>query len=178
MWGSGVSAGGGGTGGGGGLSPRATGWGNYRDTAYDSVTPFALAADTRTQLPNNAGSKDETQIPEDMATFYQPGTGKILGTNKSDFILTVRLKAVPREPEATRLTLELEIINAGSPLVIEASSRAIPWGIDQTVALTFTFSGYVRDAFEASGAKLYVTSDGDVDLYGMSYVIKRTHKGV
>lgn len=179
MYGAGVSSGLGGSGGG-TASPRRTGWGNYRDTQYTEQAPFTLAADTPAVLPNNAGVKDESQLPEDVSSFYNPATSRISGSNGSDFILTVRLRLKATTAEASAIKLELQIndINTGLPVAIETASRTIPWGLGQEHALNFTFSGYARQSFAASGAQLLVTSDGPIEIYGVSYVIKRTHKGV
>lgn len=178
MYGAGVSAGGGGGGEGGGLSPRATGWANYRDIQYNEVAPLVVPANTRALLPNNAGVKDESQIPEDMITFYDAPNRRILGTNGSDFVLTVRIKVRPTSIDASAIKMELEITQMGSPVIIETAQRALPWGLNNEVALNFTFSGYVREAFAQSGAKLYITCDGPLEVYGISYVVKRTHQGV
>lgn len=178
MYGSGVSAGGGGGGGSGGTSPRATGWGNYRDTQYTSASPLLIPANTRTLLPNNAGVKDESQLPEDMVTFYNQVTSRILATNGSDFIITARVRVRPTNEEATMVMLQVEIGSAGSPVVIETGQRTLPWGINVESAMNFTFSGYALDTFAATGARMFITSDGPIEVYGVSYVIKRTHKGV
>jgi hypothetical protein len=48
-----------------------TGWGVYNDTTYTTGSPFTVTAGAPKQaLPNNAGSKIETQLPTDVATFY------------------------------------------------------------------------------------------------------------
>lgn len=176
MFGSGVSAGGGG--GGGGPSPRTTGWGNYRDTEYTSASPLLLPANTRTLVPNNAATKDESQLPEDMLTFYNTLTSRILATNGSDFIITARIRVRPTNEEATMVRMELEMGLDVSPVVIETTQRALAWGVLQESPLNFTFSGYARETFALAGARLFITSDGPVEIYGVSYVIKRTHKGV
>lgn len=178
-WGSGVSAGGGGGGGeGGGVSPRATGWANYLDTQYTVGSPLAVAANTRILLPNNAGNKVETQLPEDLARFYDPITKKIPGTTGSDILVTVRIKLKAVSPDASSVKLEMDIGPDEAPLVIEATSRALPWGVGVEEPVTFHFSGYCAEEFTANGARLFLTSDGAIEVYGISYVIKRTHKGV
>jgi hypothetical protein len=177
MYGSGVSAGGGG-GGAGGVSPRATGWGNYRDTQFTSAAPLSIAANTRTLIPNNAGIKDESQLPEDMVTFYNQVTSRIIATNGSDFIITARIRMRPTNENATMVKMELEIGTTGNEIIIETAQRTLPWGIGAESAMNFTFSGYALDTFAATGARLFITSDGPIELYGVSYVIKRTHKGV
>lgn len=175
MFGSGVSAGGGS--GEGGIIPRTTGWANYRDTQYNEASPLTVLSGQRVVIPNNAGIKDEGQLPEDVATFYNPTTSKVLATNGSDFIITVRLRVKPKTEEVSWVKVELEIASPAAP-VIETASRALPWGADVENALTFTLSGYARDAFELNGGRLFVSADGDIEVYGTSYVIKRTHKGI
>lgn len=177
MYGSGVSAGGG-SGGGSGPSPRATGWAAYEDTEYTTASPLTLATGTRIALPNNAGSVNESQLPEDMVTFYDEGTNRIFSTVGSDFIITVRLKARPLNEVATWFKLELQTGIGGDSEVIEIQQQTFPWGVLQDNVVNLTFSGFALTAFANSGAYLFVTADGPVEIYDISYVIKRTHKGV
>lgn len=177
MYGSGVSGGGGG-GGGGAPSPRRTGWANYRDTQYTSGNPLVIAGLTRTQLPNNAGIQDESQLPEDTISFYDEVGGRILGYNGSDFIVSVRLRLKTTDINSTWVKLEMEIMQGVVPVIIETSAITLSWGVNVESGLDFTFSGYIREAFAASGARLFITADGPIEVYGISYVVKRTHKGV
>ena len=177
MFGSGVSAGGGGSGGG-SVSPRATGWGYYQDTQYTSVIRRRLAQNARVLIPNNALVKDESQLPEDMATFYNQSTGRILATLGSDYIISVRLHARPSNEVATKVTLELQVGESGSEVVIAVEQQTLPWGMQLDNTLNFTLSGYAMEAFATTGASLFITPDGPLDIFDISYVIKRTHKGV
>lgn len=177
MYGSGVSSG---LRGGAGDAPsaRRTGWGDYRDTQYTSAAPLVVPANTRIIIPNNSGVRDESQLPEDVLSFYDEDDQRILVTNGSDFILTVRIRVRPTTIDATNIRVEMEITQAGVPVVVETGQRTLPWGIGVETAMNLTFSGYARESFAASGARLYLTSDGPIEVYGVSYVIKRTHKGV
>lgn len=84
-----------------------TGWGQYQDTQYTSVSPFALAADTDTNLPNNAGSVIETQKPTDVTTFYD-GT-VITGRNGDGVTLTIEFQAEPTNVATTYLEVWVDI---------------------------------------------------------------------
>lgn len=175
-FGSGVSAGG--RSGSGGVAPRATGWAIYRDQTYTLEAPLSLDADVRTQLPNAAQSRDESQLPDDLLTFYDPITGKIKGTRGGDYVINVRLRITPRDADTTFVKIELDLGPDAAPQVIETAGRALPWGMDQETAHSFVYSGFVSPTFETNGCRLFITSDGPADVYSISYVIKRTHKGV
>ena len=81
--------------------------GQYQDTQYTSVSPFALAADTDTNLPNNAGSVIETQKPTDVTTFYD-GT-VITGRNGDGVTLTIEFQAEPTNVATTYLEVWVDI---------------------------------------------------------------------
>ena len=121
---------------------------------------------------------DESQLPEDVLSFYDEVGQRILGSNGSDFILTVRIRVRPTTIDATAIKVEMEITQSGTPIIIETGQRTLPWGIGTETAMNFTFSGYCREAFAAGGARVFLTCDGPIEVYEVSYVIKRTHKGV
>lgn len=52
------------------------GWGNYPDNQYTEGSAFAISANTDTVVPNNdKGSLlNESELPQDLDTFYAPGT--------------------------------------------------------------------------------------------------------
>lgn len=162
---------------GGTASPVTSGWANYRDPRYTVDSAFLLQANVRTLLPNNAGIKDESQLPLDVSKFYDPATSLVKGTAGSDFILTVRLKARAKNSYAQMVKIEIDTGTDQLPRVIEASIRTLPWGVDAVTPLTFILSGYVGSNFEANGARVFVTANDLTDIYDISYVIKRTHKG-
>lgn len=183
-FGSGVSwagllAGGGGEGGGGGVSPRATGWASYGDNEYTDENPWVVPANIQMQLPNNSlGERIQTQLPEDINTFYNPATGRITGSNGSDLLMSIRLKVRPTTADASHVKLLLDIGTSGSPIVIESGESALPWGLGTVNELTIIYSPYCGPLFAQNGALLWFEADGPVEVFDIGYVIKRTHRGV
>lgn len=179
MYGAGVSAGGGGGGGGGGgLSPRATGWAAYLDSQYTSASPLILTGGQRILIPNNAASKNESQLPEDLGTFYNPANGKITGSSGSDLIITLRCKMVPKELDTVTALVELDTGIDGSPNVIDAVNVPITWGVDIEQRLSVNFSAYCLNIFQTNGGRLFITPNELLHLYDITLLVKRTHKGV
>lgn len=165
-------------GGGGGLSPRATGWASYLDTQYTSASPLILTGGQRVLIPNNALSKNESQIPEDLATFYNPVNGKITGSAGSDLIITLRAKMIPKTMDTVSATVQLDIGTVQTPIIIDGVTVTLPWGVDIEQNLSVNFSAYCLQTFETNGGKLYITANDLLHLYDITLLVKRTHKGV
>lgn len=182
MWGGGVSAGGRGSGGGEGgvigVSPRATGYGLYRDTRYTQASPLILQPDLRVLLPNNAGNKNEGQLPEDIASFYNPVTGRIPGTLDCDIIVTARFMCHKLDIDATSAIIEVDSGLDGSPFKVEESMVALPFGTDSISPMSYVFSGYCGTNFTNNGARIFITPSGSIAIWGIQFIIKRTHKAV
>ena len=149
-----------------------TGWGNYSDTQYTEGSPFSVSANTDTNLPNNAGSKIETQKPADVTTFYN-GT-VITGRNGDAINITVDMKLKPTSAGTTYLECWFDI--GGSVGELYKRIVSFPKGNGVERPLDFTVSAYTLDTWEANGATVKVRSDGPLQIYDIRYVIFRTHK--
>jgi hypothetical protein len=149
-----------------------TGWANYADTQYTSGSPFLLAADTDTVLPNNAGSVLDTQKPDDVTTFYDGSV--ITGRNGDGICITVDMEVIPTSAGTTLLEVWFDIGGA----VGELYRRPISFPKGQGVVrhVNFTVTGYTLDTWEANGASVYVRANGTASIYGVRYVVTRTHK--
>ena len=149
----------------------SSGWGNYADTQYTVGSPFAIAADTDTVLPNNAGSKIESQLPIDIATYYDGSV--ITGKNGDGFSITLELIAVPGSTTNTYIDIWIDIGGSVGELYRRTLTFAKGAG---TYNMNKSFTGYSLDTFEANGSTVYVRSNTTVDIHGIRYVITRTHK--
>ena len=151
---------------------QTSGWANYSDTQYTSGAPFSLSADTDTVLPNNAGSKIETQLPSDVTSFYSGG--KITGRNGDGILITLDLIAVPTSANTTYIEFWFDI--GGSVGELYRRIISFPKGNGVVRPINFTVAGYTLDTWASNGATTYVRANGTANLYGMRYVITRTHK--
>ena len=150
-----------------------TGWAQYADTQYTSGAPFSILANTDTLLPNNAAQILDSEKPSDVTTFYDGSV--ITGRNGDGITITVDLTAVPTTASTTSLELWLDI---GAP-VGELYRRIVTFPKGNGIArpINFTITGYTLDTWETNGATAYVRANGTADLYGIRYVITRTHRG-
>lgn len=149
-----------------------TGWAAYNDTQYTEASPLTILANTLTNLPNNKGFVLESQKPTDIATFYD-GTA-ILGRNGDGLAgdLTVKIK-----PSINRTTVKLLIDIGGTVGEIYPTETILDKGasVEHIVHLRFP-SGYTLDTWEANGGTVKIISDEAVDIYGINYLLTRTHK--
>lgn len=152
-----------------------TGWAVYNDTQYTSGSPFALAGDSvQRTLPNNAASKIETQKPTDVDTFYDAVGQKITGRNGDGILITVELTGRPTTATATFLEVTVDI--GGAVGDIYPRTMTFPKGNGVPRTHSFTVAGYTLDTWEANGGTVEVASNANIDLYGVRYIITRTHK--
>lgn len=151
---------------------KASGWAVYSDTVYTSGSPFSVVADTDTVLPNNAGSIVDSQLPEDVDTFYNGTT--ITGRNGDGVTLTVDLVATPSSVAATTLEVWFDIGGAVGELYRRIITFPKGTGVDRP--LNFTINGYTLGTWETNGATVYVRSNGPLTLHAIRYIIARSHK--
>lgn len=151
---------------------NGSGWAQYADTTYTSGSPFSVAADTDTNVPNDAGSNIETQKPSDVTSFYSGGV--ITGRDGDGITITVDLKALPTNVNTTYLEFWFDI--GGSVGELYRRIITFPKGNGVIRPVNFTVTGYTLDTWESNGATVKCRANGTVDLYDIRYVITRTHK--
>ncbi len=89
-----------------------TGWGDYADTEYTSVSPFALSAGVDTEIPNNAQAGPRTQVPDDvelLGGFFVPThifVSSIVGTFQAGETITGGTSA------ATAVIVSVDLTNS------------------------------------------------------------------
>lgn len=155
----------------------ATGWAVYVDDEYTSGSPFALAGDSvQRTLPNDAASSltDESQLPTDVDTFYDEATQKITGRDGDGVLITVELTGRPSTATVTYMEVTVDI--GGAVGDIYPRTLTFPKGNGVARTHSFTVAGYTLDTWEANGGEIQVASNANIDIYGVRYIITRTHK--
>jgi len=155
-----------------------TGWANYVDTQYTSVSPLILAGGVDTDLPNNKLSVIESQKPTDVTTFYDGSV--ITGRNGDGILISVEFTIKPTAVGTTLCEVWMDITGgAGTPTNLANLYRRafnFPKGVDVARKIIFSQSGYTLNTWEANGAVVEVRTDGNAEIYDISYIITRTHK--
>lgn len=151
-----------------------TGWAQYRDTAYTSLSPFSVTRNTTTALPNNRASVIESQLGSNVS-FYD---GALITPNTiGDFyVISVRFKAWSSVENAY---VKLGIDIGGSQGVIIEDVRVFIGDAGSEHYFNITFPIYSLSTFKANGGTVKVfAGHGDVGIYDIVYVISKTHGGL
>ena len=101
------------------------------------------------------------------------GPGLITGRERDALGVTIDFKLTP-SVGATYVEVWLDIGGAIPPLYKRIVSFPKGSGVERPI--NFSTLAYTLDTWEANGAKVYVRSDGDVDIYDIRYVLHRLHK--
>lgn len=147
----------------------ATGWGNYSDPGTQ-----AIPANTRTLLTISGATKDETQKPGDIATFWNGTTSTLPGRDGDGGTWRLKFRATPDDAVASTILIEADI--GGAIGVLDEMERSLTKGAAVSHAISWSNSYFMRATFAANGAKFYVTTDGPVTLTAKSILVHRTHK--
>lgn len=155
-----------------------TGWGDYVDTQYSSITPFPVPASTDTILPNNAGTTIDFQKPTDIATFYDGTT--ITGRNGDGLLITFEFIAVPTNVNTTEIEIWIDITGGtGTPVALANLYRRLETfekGVGAEKTITYSIAAYTLGTWEANGGVVKVRTNGTCDIFGTRYILHRTHK--
>jgi len=149
-----------------------TGWGDYVDTAYTSGSPFLVLANTDTALPNNKGTAIETQKPTDVTTFYDGSV--ITGRNGDAILATIDCTLLPTDVATTFVEVWFDIGGTIGPLYRRIISFPKGTGIERP--LNYTVAAYTLGTWQTNGATVKIRANGSLSVYGIRYVITRTHK--
>lgn len=149
------------------------GWADYADSVYTSGSPFSLAADTDTILPNNGANGPKGYAP-DGVTLYDTVGQKITGIEGETRLITIDFKVVPTSAAATYIEVWIDIGGAVGELYRRINS--FPKGSGSVRNITLTTYAYTLNTWEANGGSVYVRSNGPCNIYDIRYVIGRTTK--
>ena len=150
-----------------------SGWAAYQDDQFTESEPFNVPANTKLTLPNNAGVTIDPQRPLDVEIFYNAEDSTILGREGDGLSIAVEFWCMPGL-NATYMETSIDIGGA----VGELHNRifTFPKGAEVPHSISFSVSGYTLDTWAANGGKVKVYSDGELQIYGIRYILTRTHK--
>tara|TARA_R110000772_G_scaffold246660_1_gene360367 strand:- start:198 stop:758 length:561 start_codon:yes stop_codon:yes gene_type:complete len=161
-----------------GVIEANTGWGSYADTQYTTAARFSIPANTNTLLPNNKVNIIESQLPSDVATFYD-GT-VIPGRNGDGIIISIDFSIVPTAVGTTLAEVWIDITGGtGTPVNLANLYRRafnFPKGTGVERKISFSHSGYTLGTWQANGGVVKIRTDGTADIFDVSYIITRSHK--
>lgn len=146
------------------------GWANYADT-----TTQMLAAGVRTKWTNAATSKDETQKPGEIATWWDTPNNKIPGRDGDAINIRLKMTATPQDTTASSLLIEFDI--GGAIGVLDSHKFPLTDGAMVSMPITYPLPAFNRATFAANGATIYVTADGPVILSNKALLVQRVHRG-
>ena len=156
---------------------QTSGWIQITDSTYTVGSPKALTGGVRTKLDLNSDSVIESNAPPGTtaATFWDSATSKLMGETVGDaFELRFQFTAAPASPN-TNMTIDLDI--GGAQGIIWEDTRSFLKGAVAQRAVR-DISYYTLTTFIANGGEIYLTATNNTDIYGMTFFIRRTHKGV
>ena len=156
------------------LNTTVTGWADYADGQYTSGSPFSLAANTDTALPNNAATIIDSQKPADVTTFYDGSV--ITGRDGDGLLINLDFKVVPQSGAATYIETWIDIGGAVGELY--RCPASFPKGAGEVRSITQSTAAYTLNTWEANGGTVYVRSNGPCEIYDIRYVLFRTHKAL
>ena len=156
------------------LRQTSTGWGVYSDTQYTDGAPLTLVSDVKVNIPNNAGSSIETQIPIDVTTLYDGSV--ITGKNGDSLNLTISFSIRPTSAQATEVVVVPDIGGAVGEIKNYERYTIFSKGNGVTQQYLSSFGVYTLDTWEANGATLKITPDNPCEIFDIRYLIQRTHK--
>jgi hypothetical protein len=151
-----------------------TGWGDYADTQFTTASAGFVAANTLYYLPNNGGITNESQKPIDVSTFYNPLTGRILGRNGDGLNITIEFRLRPLTNNDTRVTLGVDI--GGSVGEIYTRDFVLTRGLNEEHYYLSSFNAYTLGTWQANGGRVLIRATDNIEIYGIRYVLTRTHK--
>ena len=153
----------------------STGWAVYNDTTYTTGSPFLVTAGAPSQaLPNNAASKIETQLPIDVATFYNGTT--ITGRNGDAILITIEFRCRPTTASSD-IRIKTAIDIGGSIGEVYPYEFNLTKGSGQEHDFLLTVNAYTLDTWETNGGTIKVEAfNSNIEVYSIRYVISRTHK--
>lgn len=155
---------------------QLAGFAFYKDDQYTEENPLTVAAGDLVQLTNNSSVADQSNMPNDVTSFYDDQTGRFPVDDGDDRIITVRFKVKPKDVNVTNVGIHFDV-GEDDPIIIESHHNSIPWGVDDPHPVAWPFSLFCGPTFANNGGRVWVKPDGPVEIYDIQFVVKRTIKG-
>lgn len=149
------------------------GWWNIQDTTHISSSPQTILANTRTKLEINLDDIVESFSPtgKTASSIWDGINYKLTPFESGDsFIVRLSLTANPTLNNRN-FTVDLDI--GGSIGIIFERTVRLGRGANFDTKISMTNSIFCLGTFVANGGEIYVTCDGDVDLFNKSLFIQQ-----
>lgn len=154
------------------LDKTETGWIQVSDDEHTQSTPLTISSNVRTLLPNNAANVLNVTNPIGGSTWW--ANDKFNPDNSGDtYDLRVGFIADPTLNNRN-LTLELDI--GGTQGVIWSKTLRLARGAGVDTRIIETIDIFTLGTFIANGGEIFITCDGDVDIYDIVIKIERKYR--
>lgn len=150
------------------------GWNDVSDNQYTTGSPLAIAASTRTLLPNN-GLASQTDISRLGPIWDAVNKQFIVNDLNSVYIVRTNCRIKAAAAAGTPYVVKFEIESSNGPTVISAVDYTIKGGSYEN-AIAHTALLYSGAFINNQPLKVYVTADTAITLYNIGFVIQRTYK--
>lgn len=148
------------------------GWILFADTEFTQASPLVVNS-TPLELPNNALTQINSFAPSDADDWWNPTTKRFQPQAVGEtYLIRVGLKCVPSVAER-RLFFDLDV---GATNPVWGDQRELSKGAGVVQAMNFTIPTYVSSVFFNNGGKFLLSSDGPVNVYGITFFITRLHQ--
>ena len=149
--------------------PKQYGWGTYKDGKYTDVSPFTIATNSQSVLPNNATTKTEI-MPTGVTTFYNTVSQKYLMTDTVGFYsIRVRFKAVGSN-QSSYVNVSMSKDTTETPY----SQDRVLRGDGQVQNLQFETVMYGDSALATNGLTIRVkTFDRAISIYNIEVTVAK-----
>lgn len=150
------------------------GWNDIADNQYTSGSPLAIAATTRTLIPNNGLSSqtDTTRLGSIWDT-----TNKQFLINDLNALYLVRLNCKVKAAAAagTPYIVKFEMESSSGPTVVTSTDCFLKGGsYENSIAHNFIYCNVA--SINNQPLKLYITADTAISLYSIDFVVQRLYK--
>lgn len=150
------------------------GWVHVTDSQYTEANPLSISSGVRTKITNNAAVLLNVTGLSNGSTIWNPVTNKLEPDNLGDTYL-VRFKCTAN-PSVNNRNFSLDLDIGGDQNVIWDKTMRLARGSNVNTIITETLDIFTLNTFISNGGEFFVTCDGDVDVFNISFKIERTYK--
>lgn len=150
-----------------------TGFGAYADDQYTVSNPLILTNGDEINLPNNKLLEaKEDQLPADVTTFLD--NDAIISSLNDSLIITVTFNVIPDATSFTYMNLSLDVggsVGKIFPTTFDFTKGSATYGV------TTTITGYVGEDWSLNGGFIKISANTDLQIFNISCVVHRLHRG-
>ena len=149
-----------------------TGWGQYSDATYTSVSPLTIASTTAQLTCDGSGTQTVTSYLPGGAALWDTSTNKITPQTGFDFyIVRVTFDA---DPSTANDYFDLSLDIGGAIGTIWQETRGFIKGVTAH-KFSFTIPVYTGATFVANGGQLDLTTSGTIGFYDIGITVAKVH---